>query len=133
MGTGNTDRDDGIDARRRFVERLRAHEEVRRVDFSRDGFRVVLVELEPGAELRDRWRETATELGYTVERPASDAVPPDWPTDAWVLQLENVAVADEVGDAAVAGEMTGGRGSTLRRAVSRIRAFLDRLLGRRRR
>jgi hypothetical protein len=123
MGMGNTDGGDGIDARRRLVERLRAHEDVRRVDFSRDGFRVVVVELEPGAGFRDRWRETATELGYTVERLAPGEAPSDRPTEAWVLRLEDATAG--------AGESTGG--SALRRVVARVRAFLDRLLGRRRR
>lgn len=117
MGDTNGD-DDGVAERRAFVRRLRADEDVRRVDFSRDGFRTVVVEPEPGIGFRRRWRREAARLGYTVRRAEPDDSAPDRRGDVWVLQLE------------------GTDGSTdrpawrrwLRRAVSRAREFLDRLV-----
>jgi len=121
MGERDTDNDDdGLAARREFVERLRTHEDVRRVNFSRDGFRTVLVALEPDADFRDRWRRTATRLGYTVERFEADEHRPDRPGVVWVLRLGE---PEEPTDAS-------GWWSTVRSAVDRARALLDRLLGR---
>lgn len=114
-GTDGTD--DAVDARREFVRRLRAHPAVRRVDFSRDGFRTVVVVLDPEAELRDRWVRTATRLGYDVERVASDEGRAE---NAWWLELE--------GTEGSAGRSTW-RG-TVRRAADRARGLIDRLLGR---
>ena len=120
MGTGDTDRNDGIDARRELVARLRTHDDVREVNFSRDGFRTVVVELEPGAAFRDAWCRTATRLGYTVERLDVDESSSPPSADVWVLQL------DEVG--APTDRPTGG--SRLRRGIARLTAFLRRLLER---
>lgn len=117
---GNTDRsEDGIDARREFVERLRTHETVRSVNFSRDGFRVVVVDLEPGAEFRERWRERAVELGYTVERPDEGESPLGQPADAWVLRLAGETSTDR-----------SGWGTAVRDAAARVRTLVRRLLGR---
>lgn len=112
---GNTDTDDATDERRAFVRTLRTHEDVRRLTFSRDGYRTVVFELEPDAEFRDEWYRTATRLGYDVERLGADGSLPDWPNDAWFLRLS---------------ETDGG--SALARAVrgtlGRLRASLGRLL-----
>lgn len=118
---GNTDRDEEVvDARRAFVRRLRDDENVRRVNFSRDGFRVVFVGLEPGAEFHDRWHRTATRLGYTVERVEADDAEPDWPEDVWVLQLADAEDSTE----------RAAWQNPVRSAVARMRAFVDRLRGR---
>ena len=93
--------DDGVAERRAFVRRLRADEDVRSVDFSRDGFRPVVVYPEPGVGFRRRWRRTATRLGYTVRRGGTDG----------------------------STDRPEGR-RRLRHAVRRGRAFLDRLVGR---
>jgi len=119
MGERDTD-DDGIAARRGFVERLRTHDDVRRVNFSRDGFRTVLVALEPDAGFRDRWRRTASRLGYTVERFEPDESRPDRPGDVWALRLGE---PEEPTD-------RSGWWSRVRGAVARTRDFVDRLLGR---
>lgn len=115
--------DDGIAERRAFVRRLRADEGVRRVDFSRDGFRTVVVEPEPGVGFRRRWRRTATRLGYTVRRAGTDDPTSDRRGNVWVLQLEGT---DDPAD-------RSAWPSWLRRAVRRAREFLDRLVGRLRR
>lgn len=119
MGERDTD-DDAIAARREFVERLRTHDDVRRVNFSRDGFRMVIVALEPDADFRDRWRRTANRLGYTVERYEPDEPRPDRPGDVWALRLgESEKPTDR-----------SGWWSTVRGAVARVRELVDRLLGR---
>lgn len=121
---GEKDTNGGTIAERRaFVQRLGAHEDVRRVDFTRDGFRTVLVELESDAAFRDQWRRTAAQLGYTVEQVGTDTSWPGWPADAWILQLTEPE--DSPGRAAWR--------TTVRRAVTRIRTVIDRLLGRSRR
>ena len=85
---GNTDTtDDALDDRLRVVQELRAHDDVRRLTFTRDGFETVLLELEPDAGFREEWHRTATRLGYTVERLGADDSLPNWPEDAWVLRL----------------------------------------------
>lgn len=119
MGERDTD-DDGIAARREFVERLRTHDDVRRVNFSRDGFRTVLVALEPDADFRDRWRRTASRLGYTVERYEADEPRPDRPGEVWVLRQ---------GEPEAPTDRSGWR-STVRSAVARTREFVDWLLRR---
>lgn len=86
MGERDTD-GDAIAERRAFVQRLDAHEDVRRVDFTRDGFRTVLVGFEPDAESPDQWHRTAIRLGYTVEQRGTDASWPGCPADAWILRL----------------------------------------------
>jgi hypothetical protein len=117
MGDRDTN-GDAIDARRELVERLRAHGDVREVNFSRDGFRVIVVELEPGADFRDRWRRTATGLGYTVERIETGSRP-DRPATAWALRLGEEGGTDRP------------RWRTaLRNAMTRARAFVERLLDR---
>lgn len=115
---GNTELDDdAVAARQEFVRRLRDDEAVSRVNFSRDGFRVVVVSLEPDAEFRDEWRRTATRLGYTVERVVGD--PQRALTeDVWVLRLDD-------------DEDSAGRFGW-RNAVGRLRRFVDRLRDRRR-
>ena len=115
MGERDTE-GDAIAERRAFVQQLNAHEAVRQVDFTRDGFRTILVELKPDAEFRDQWRRTATRLGYTVEQLGTDTSWPGWPADAWILQL-------------TAAERTTWR-TTVRRAVVRLWTVIDRLLGR---
>ena len=93
---GRDTADDALAARRRFVRRLRAHENVRSVDFSRDGFRLVRVALEPDAEFHDQWHRRATQLGYTVEQLEVGESPPDWPENTWVLRLAQAeASADQ--------------------------------------
>lgn len=122
MGTGDRDTEgnDGIDARRELVERLRTHDDVREVNFSRDGFRTVVVELEPDAGFRDRWRRTATRLGYTVERPDPGGASSPPSAAVWVLQLDDAgAPTDRSTD-----------DSGLRRGIARLAAFLRRLLDR---
>lgn len=115
MGERDTN-GDAIAERRAFVQRLDAHEAVQRVDFTRDGFRTILVELEPDAAFRDQWCRTATRLGYTVEQVGTDATWPGWPADAWILQLDSP-------------ERTAWR-STVRRAVTWARTIIGRLFGR---
>lgn len=120
--TNGTDdgKDDGIADRRAFVRRLRADEDVHRLDFSRDGFRTVVVEPVPDVGFRRRWRRTATRLGYTVRRAGTNDPAADRHGDVWILEL------------------VGTDGSTdrpgwrrwLGRAVRRTRDFLDRLPGR---
>ena len=119
MGDTNGN-EDGIAERRAFVRRLRADEDVRSVDFSRDGFRTVVVEPEPGVGFRRRWRRTATRLGYTVRRGGTDDPTSDRRGNVWVLQLEGTdGSADR-----------SAWPSWLRRAGRRAREFLDRLVGR---
>jgi hypothetical protein len=118
---GDIDRNgDGVAARRELVERLRDEDDVREVNFSRDGFRTVVVELEPDADFRERWRRTATRLGYGVERPGRGDLASGRSANVWLLRLDDTE--------SPAGPPTAG--STLRRAVARLRAFLDRLRGR---
>lgn len=119
MGDTNGD-DDGIAERRAFVRRLRADEDVRRVDFSRDGFRTVVVEPEPDAGFRREWRRTATRLGYTVRRTGSADPASERRGEEWVLRLEGA-------DGSTDRPAWRGR---LRHAVRRVREFLDRLVGR---
>lgn len=119
MGDTNGD-GDGIDARRAFVRRLRDDENVRRVDFSRDGFRTVVVEPVPGVGFRRRWRRTATRLGYTVRRTGADDTGSDRREDVWVLQLDG---KDGYTD-------RPARRRWLRRAVRRARELLDWLVRR---
>lgn len=69
MGRERSD-DRQVSARREFVRRLRDRTDVARVDFTRDGFRTVFVEV--GADAADEWRGTAERLGYTVEPPGTD-------------------------------------------------------------
>ena len=102
------------------MQRLSAHNDVRRVDFTRDGFRTILVELEPDAEFRDQWHRTATRLGYTVEQRGTESFWSVWPADAWLLHL---AAPDQSTDRATWR-------TTVQRAVTRIRSVLDRLFGR---
>jgi len=88
------------------------------VDFSRDGFQLVIVGVNPGAEFRDEWRQTATQLGYTVEQLEADESPPGWPEDAWVLRL---TATEQSAD-------QSGWKATVRRAVTRlVQALKDRL------
>lgn len=116
MEMGNTVRDDdAVAARQAFVRRLRDDEAVSRVNFSRDGFRVVVVSLEPDAEFRDEWRRTATRLGYAVERVVSDSQRA-LTEDVWVLRLDDA-------------EGSAGRFGW-RNVVGRIRRLVDRFRGR---
>lgn len=118
---GNTDGpDERVDDRREFIRRLRAHEDVRSVNFSRDGFQTVIVELASGAEFRDQWYQTANRLGYTVERIETDVSWSDRSVDAWVLRL-------------VESEDVTNRPrwrSVIRIAGERMQAVIERLLGR---
>lgn len=116
MGNEDTT-DDALDERRQFVRELDADDGVRRLTFTRDEFRTVLLELEPEAELREEWRRTAARLGYTVERLGTDDSLPDWPADAWVFRVSETTDRPT---------LTGA----VREAASRVRAFLRRLLGR---
>lgn len=114
---GNTDTtDDALADRRQFVRGLRAHEDVRRLTFTRDGFRTVLLELEPDAGFRGEWHRTATRLGYTVERLGADDSLPNWSEDAWVLRLSDPT------DRSVR--------STVVRAANRVWSIFRRFLGR---
>ena len=106
--------------RRGFVQRLSAHDDVRRVDFTRDGFRMILVELKPGAEFRDQWHQTATHLGYTVDQLGTETSWSVWPANAWILRL---TAPDQSTDRATWR-------TTVQRAVTRIRSVRDRLFGR---
>jgi hypothetical protein len=119
MGDTNGN-DEGIAERRAFVRRLRTDEDVHHVDFSRDGFRTVVVEPEPGVGFRREWRRTATRLGYTVRRAGTDDPAPDRPGDVWILQLRGTDGSTD---------RPGWRGR-LRHAIRRVREFLDRLVGR---
>lgn len=114
---GNEDTTDrALDDRRQLVSELRAHDDVRRLTFTRDGFRTVLVELEPGAEFREEWRRTATRLGYTVEHLEVDDSPPGWSENAWALRLSRRGLSTWTDRA--------------RRIVARARAVVERLLDR---
>ena len=75
---GNDDR--SVSARGEFVRRLHARAGVLAVDFTRDGFRTVFVEVGPDAD--DGWRRAAERLGYTVERPGTAAYG-RWRVDEW--------------------------------------------------
>ena len=112
---GNTDTNDATAERRAFVRSLRTHEDVRRLTFSRDGFRTVVFELRPDGEFRDEWHRTATRLGYDVERLGYDESMPDWPSDAWVLRLREPEGRSALARAA-------------REATGRLGAFFDRLV-----
>jgi hypothetical protein len=112
---GNTEGEDEIADRRAFVRRLRDEPEVHRVTFSRDGFRTIVVALEPATDFRDRWGRTATRLGYTAERVAPDESRPGRPGDVWVLEL-----------AASEGPTDG---STLAISLRRLGVRLRRTLG----
>jgi hypothetical protein len=96
---GEWDTSEGpLDARRRFVRRLSDHEDVRQVNFSRDGFQLVLVTLDSEAEFREEWRQKAIRLGYTLEQGKPEASPPDWPENTWVLRLaETTESPDQTG------------------------------------
>ena len=56
-----------LDERRQFVERLRAHDDVAKLDFTRNGFRTVFVEVEQETGFHAEWQQTATKLGYGIE------------------------------------------------------------------
>ena len=89
---GDRDTSEGpLDARRRFVRRLSDHEDVRQVNFSRDGFQLVLVTLDSEAEFREEWRQIAIRLGYTLKQGKPEKSPPDWPENTWVLRLAETA------------------------------------------
>lgn len=118
---GNTEGDDEVDGRRAFVRRLRGEPEVRRVSFSRDGFRTIVVGLERDADFRDRWRRTAADLGYTVERVTPEESRPDRSGNVWVLELTS---SEEPTD-------ESRLLATLRRLGGRVRRTIrDRLPGR---
>jgi len=71
---GNAGGDDGtVSERRAFVRQLEDHEDVVAVDFTRDGYRRVLVEMESGTGFPGGLRREARRLGYDVEIPGADA------------------------------------------------------------
>lgn len=79
MGREEND-DRSVSARGEFVRRLSTRAEVVAVDFTRDGFHTVFVEVGPDAD--DGWRRAAERLGYTVEYPGT-AVYRRWRVDEW--------------------------------------------------
>jgi hypothetical protein len=83
------DPEDALDRRREFVRHLRAHDVVHQVDFSRDGYQVIQVQLEPGVEFREAWRETATELGYSIESGEVTTTGSDRGDNTWRLELDD--------------------------------------------
>ena len=70
---GDGDRDDRLASERRgFFGRLRGHESVVAVDFTRDRFRTVFVEVDPEDGLDGELWRAAERLGYTVQCPGTD-------------------------------------------------------------
>jgi len=110
---GNTEgHDAGVSERRRFVQRLREHDAVVGVDFTRDGFRTVFVEVTPGDALDERLRREAERVGYDVESPGTETRQrwrlPEW----WAGSPETVRVLrlDADRDASAAGSNGGSNG-----------------------
>lgn len=78
---GREERDGrAISTRREFVRWLHARGDVVAVDFTRDGFRTVFVEV--GPDTGDGWRRAAERLGYAVEHPGTDTYR-RWRVDEW--------------------------------------------------
>jgi hypothetical protein len=70
---GGVDRNDrSVSARRRLVRRLRAHGDVVRIDFTRDGFRTVFVEVASDDGFDRELRREIERAGYTIEPPGTD-------------------------------------------------------------
>jgi hypothetical protein len=70
----------GVSERRELVRWLRAHGDVSTVEFTRDGFRTVFVEMTAEVGLDRELRRRAEELGYTVLPPDDDA------RERWTLE-----------------------------------------------
>jgi hypothetical protein len=94
---GDADEDEtSLSERRRFLERLRADEDVVAVDFTRDGYRTVFVEVVPDDGLDEGLRREAERIGYAVESRGADGWRqwrlPEWwegsPEDVRVLRLD---------------------------------------------
>jgi hypothetical protein len=47
------------------------------------------VQLEPGVEFREAWRETATELGYSIESGEVTTTGSDRGDNTWRLELDD--------------------------------------------
>lgn len=62
-----------VSQRRRFLRRLEGHGDVVAVEFTRDGFRTVFVEVAPEAGFDGELRCHAERLGYAVEPPGTTA------------------------------------------------------------
>ena len=60
-----------IPERREFLKRLEGHGAVVTVEFTRDGFRTVFVEVAPGERLDGELRREAERLGYDIEPPGT--------------------------------------------------------------
>ena len=58
---------DIINKRRQFIQRLENHEDVTKIDFTRDGFQTLFVEVRQGTGFHSAWQQRADELGYRVE------------------------------------------------------------------
>ena len=94
---GGADGDEtSLSERGRFLGRLRAHGDVVAVDFTRDGYRTVFVEVVPDGRLDEGLRREAERIGYTVESRGTDGWRrwrlPEWwegsPEDVHVLHLD---------------------------------------------
>ena len=72
----------GVSERRELVRRLRAHADVSRLEFTRDGFRTVFVETAPDAGLDRELRRRAEQVGYAVLSPGTDARE-RWSLEEW--------------------------------------------------
>lgn len=118
MGTSNESNDD-YDPRREFIQQLREHEDVRKVNFSRDGFQTIIVELASNAEFQDQWSQMADRLGYSVQKVEAEVPLSDQRADVWILQLE------EPGD--IASQTTWR--TKVRSAGAFVRRVIARLLG----
>ncbi len=66
MGQADTE-SSHVDDRRQFIKRLQDHGDVSRLDFTRDGFRTVFVEVQEGSGFHNEWQQTARRLGYEIE------------------------------------------------------------------
>ena len=72
---GDADGDEtSLSERGRFLGRLRAHADVVALDFTRDGYRTVFVEVVSDDGLGERLRREAERIGYAIE---------SWGTDGW--------------------------------------------------
>jgi hypothetical protein len=90
---GDPDEDEtSVSERGRFLGRLRAHGDVVAVDFTRDGYRTVFVEVVPDDGLDEALRREAERIGYTVESRGTDGWRrwrlPEW----WEGSSEDVRV-----------------------------------------
>lgn len=75
---------DPLAERRELVDELRDLDGVRKVDFTRDGFRTILVRYDRGVEVRSSIAELAEPPGYGVFPAEGDA-------DVATVRLEYVA------------------------------------------